>query len=121
VDLGDSLQVHCTRRDGDLRSRPLYAWAVHSPRRSRLRAELRARRSAKAAERQSPSYGRLPAEARAAMTKTEAEHTAAELDRRAAQARAAGAVGGRATARWSLTAIAALALPALLLIVISLV
>ena len=59
--------------------------------------------------------------ARAAMTKTDAEHTAAELDKRAARARAAGAVGGRATARWSLTAIAALALPALLLIVLSLV
>jgi hypothetical protein len=54
------------------------------------------------------------------MTKTDAEHTAAELDRRAARERVAGAAAGRPTASWSLPAIAALALPVLLLIVVSL-
>jgi hypothetical protein len=93
---------------------------VYSPRRSRLKAEMRAHRSARRAAQQSPSYGRLPAEARAAMTKTDAEHTAAELDRRAARERVAGAAAGRPTASWSLPAIAALALPVLLLIVVSL-
>lgn len=122
VDLRDSLEVHCTPQDGDRKDKTLYAWAVQSTRRRRLKAEARARRSAaKSASQQPPPYGRLPAEAQAAMAKTDAENITAALRDRAARARAAdagGAPGGRRTARWDLPAIAALVLPALLLIVV---
>ncbi len=118
VDLGDSLRVHSTPQDGEQKSKVLYAWAVHSPRRSRLKAEARARRAARTAERRSASYSRLPAEARAAMTKTDAEHIAIALNERVVRARAAAAAGGRRTSSWNLPAIAALILPALLLIAV---
>jgi hypothetical protein len=125
LDLRDSLEVHCTRQDGDRKDKTLYAWAVQSTRRRRLKAEARARRSAaKSASQQPPSYARLPAEAQAAMTKTDAENITAALRDRAARVQAAGApgaAGARRTARWDLPAIAALVLPALLLIVVSLV
>ena len=65
VELRDSLEVHCTPQDGEQKSKTLYAWAVHSSRRGRLKAEARARRSAKSTQ-QPPSYARLPPEARAA-------------------------------------------------------
>lgn len=118
VDLGDSLQVHCARPDDSQRSKTLYAWAVHSPRRSRLKAEARARRSDRVNARRSDSYSRLPPEARQAMTMTDAEHTARTLEERANKARAAGATGGRLTATWSWAAIAALLVPVVLLIVV---
>jgi hypothetical protein len=121
VDLGDSLQVHCAWQDGEQKTKLLYGWAVHSPRRARLKAEARARRSDRAAARQSASYHRLPAEARQAMTKTDAEHIATALRQRAVTARAAGADASKPAARWNRTAIAALVLPALLVILIALV
>ena len=120
VDLGDALQVHCAW-DGGQKTKLLYAWAVHSPRRSRLKAQVRARRSDKAAAQQSVSYVRLPADARQAMLKTDAEHIATALEQRAVRERAAGAAGGRPAATWNRAAIASLVIPALLLIVIILV
>src|SRR5207253_323950 len=65
IDVRNSLEVHCTPQDGEQKSKTLYAWAVHSSRRSRLRAESRARRSAKSSRQPPPSYARLPAEAQA--------------------------------------------------------
>lgn len=120
VELRDSLEVRCTPQDGEQKTKTLYAWAVHSSRRGRIKAEARMRRSAKSTQ-QPPSYGRLPAEARAALTKTDSENIAVALGERATRARAAGATGGRRTAGWDLPAIAALVLPALLLLVVLLV
>jgi hypothetical protein len=121
VDLRDSLEVRCTPQDGEQKSKTLYAWAVHSSRRSRLKAEARARRSAKSSRQPPAAYARLPAEAQAALTRTDSENIAKALAERAARARAAGATGGRRAARWDPLAIAALVLPALLLLVVSLV
>ena len=120
IDVRDSLEVHCTPQDGEQKGKTLYAWAVHSSRRGRLRAESRARRSAKSSRQPPASYARLPAEAQAALTKTDSEIIATTLGERATRARTAGATGGRRTVRWDLPAIAALMLPALLLLVISL-
>lgn len=91
MELGDSLEVHCRWQDGRPRRKKLYGWAVHSPRRSRLKAQMRARRKIGAAERQSESFGRMPPEAREAMAKTDAEHILQSLQARADRARAAGA------------------------------
>jgi Bacterial PH domain len=120
VDVRDSLEVHCTPQDGEQKSKTVYAWAVHSSRRSRLKAEARARRSAKSSREPPAAYARLPAEAQAALTRTDSENITSALGERATRARAAGATGGRRTARWDLPAIAALVLPALLVLVVSL-
>lgn len=118
VDVRDSLEVHCTPQDGEPKSKTVYAWAVHSSRRSRLKAEARARRSAKSSRQPPAAYARLPPEAQAALTRTDSENITSALRERATRARAAGAAGGRRTARWDLPAIAALVLPALLVLVV---
>ena len=120
VELRDSLEVRSAPQDGEQKSKTLYAWAVHSSRRGRIKAEARARRSAKSTQ-QPPSYARLPAEARAALTKTDSENIAVALGERATRARAAGATVGRRTVRWDMPAIAALVFPVLLLLVVLLV
>lgn len=146
VALGDSLEVHCNWQDSSAtgsngsatgsngagpengtvkagnRRKKLYGWAVHSPRRSRLKAELRAYRQANLAERkQFESYRRLPQEAKEAMTKTDAEHIVGSLEGRANSARAAGIATRGPVGTWNWLAIAALAGPALLVIVVGLI
>ncbi len=139
VALGDSLEVHCNWQDDSLpgsngagpgggaakagnRRKKLYGWAVHSPRRSRLKAELRAQRQASLAERkQFKTYSQLPREAREAMTKTDAEHIVHSLEDRANSARAAGIATRGPVGTWSWPAVAALAGPALLVVVVGLI
>jgi hypothetical protein len=119
MELGDSLEIQCAWQDGGPRRRKLYGWAVHSPRRSRLKTELRAQRKVRSEERRSETFSRMPAEARAAMTKTDAEHIYESLQARAARARAAGAADGPPVSRWDWLAIAALILPVVLLIAVA--
>jgi hypothetical protein len=118
VDLGDSVLVSCRWQDGGERSKVFYCWAIHSPRRSRLKAEMRARRAASKAERQTARYGRLPPEVRAAMGKTDAENIAAALMERVSMARAAGVQDGKPVARWDPLAVLALVLPIVLVIIV---
>lgn len=120
MELGDSLEIHCSWEDGGPRHKKLYGWAVHSPRRSRLKAEIRAKRKVSAAERRSQTFSRMPEEARAAMAKTDAEHIYDSLQARAARARAAGAVDGPPVSHWDRLALAALFLPVVLLIAVAL-
>jgi hypothetical protein len=132
IALGDSLEVHCNWQDDGAagsngaaktgnRRKKLYGWAVHSPRRTRLKAELRARRQASLAERQSKSYVQLPPEAKEAMTKTDVEHIVRSLEGRANSARADGIANRGPVGTWNRLAIAALILPALLVIVVGLI
>lgn len=120
MELGDSLEIHCRWQDGGPRHKKLYGWAVHSPRRSRLKTELRAQRKVRAEERRSEAFSRMPAEARAAMTKTDAEHIYDSLQSRAERARAAGAAAGPPVSYWDRLAVAALLVPVVLLIVVAL-
>ncbi len=120
MELGDSLEIQCSWQDGGRRRKKLYGWAVHSPRRSRLKAELRAQRKVRSEERRSETFSRMPAEARAAMTKTDAEHIYDSLQSRAARARAAGAESGPPVSRWDWLALVVLLVPAVLLIVVAL-
>lgn len=120
MELADSLEIHCSWQDGGPRRKKLYGWAVHSPRRSRLKAELRAQRKVRSEERRSETFSRMPAEARAAMTKTDAEHIYDSLQARANRARAAGAAGGPPVSRWDPLALAVLLLPVVLLVVVAL-
>jgi hypothetical protein len=139
VALGDSLEVHCNWQDDSAtapngagpgksalgtgnRRKKLYGWAVHSPRRSRLKAELRAQRQASSAERgRIRSYSQLPQEAKEAMTKTDAEHIVNSFEGRANSARAAGIADRGPVGTWNWVAVAALAGPALLVLVVGLI
>ena len=119
VDLGDTLQIH-TARPGGGKDKVLYSWAVQSARRSRARAEQRAVRSAAAQARRSPGYAKLPPEVREAMGRTHAELTAQALASRADAAREAGKSAGTAVGSWAWPSIAAVAVPAVAVIVVAL-
>lgn len=123
LELGDSVEVRCHwDAGGGPQRKKLYAWAVHSPRRSRLKAEIRANRKVRTGG--TPAgYARLPPEAQAAMNKTAAELIVNSLRSRADQARAAaqGADGGRPDSRWDWLAIAAVVIPAVLVVIVALV
>lgn len=118
VDVGETLQVHCQRPGGG-KEKVLHSWAVQRSRRGQAKAELRARRSAMRAQRQ-PSYARLPPQARELLNKSQAELTAEALAGRAAAVRAAGEPGqpGAWTAHWAGGPIAAVALPAIALVIV---
>jgi len=118
MELGDSLEVRCAWQDDGPQRKKLYAWAVHSPRRSRLRTEIRAQRKVRSEERRSETFSRMPEEARAAMTKSDAEHIYDSLQARASRARTAGAPTGPPVSRWDWPAVAALIVPVVLLIVV---
>jgi Bacterial PH domain len=122
VALGDSLEVSCAWQDtgGEQRKR-VFGWAVHSPRRSRLKAEMRARRQQRTAERQSPAFGKLPQDVKDAMSKTDAEHIVSTLENRAARARSVAEPTSGPVASWHWLSVAALVLPALLVLVVALV
>lgn len=123
LDLGDSLEIRCQWQDDGPRRRKLYGWAVHSPRRSRLKTQMRAKRKISAAERRSESFSRMPPEAREAMAKTAAEHIVESLRARAARAgtpippatEVTSAPVDGPVSRWDLLALAALLVPAALL------
>ena len=131
LELGDSLEVRCHwDENGSPRRRKLYSWAVHSPRRSRLKAEIRANRKVKTAQSPAPGFARLPSEARAAaMTKTGAEFIVESLRSRGDKARAAGTEGSPPAALvsqvspvscWDRLAIAVVVIPAVLVAIVAL-
>ncbi len=121
VDLADLLRVHCEQR-------VISAWAVHYARRRKLAAEVRARRAAN--PRRVPlglgqAYGAAATARNASPAEAEAEKIARHLAARAETARAetASVEAGTAeplTSTWSGRAIAALAIPALILLIVSL-
>lgn len=123
VDLGDSLQVHCQWQEaGATRTKTLYGWAVHSPKRSRLRAEVRARRrSYRSHPQQPPGYAQLPPQAKTLLGRTDAETIAALLEERMAAARQGDEPATRPVSRWDWLSVAALVLPAILVVIVSLV
>ena len=119
VDVRDSLRVHCARPAGPPgsgvkggedpggapggRVKVLHSWALVSSRRSRDRAEFRARRSAARGRRTAgdeaelaPGTGKLPPEARELLSMSQAELAARALARRLATARATCAPSGTA-------------------------
>jgi hypothetical protein len=110
----------------------VHSWAVQSTGRSRTRGELRARRAARRGMTPEPGYARLPETARAALAGSAAEFIARQLDERArlerSAASAAGAGSGGAPdvasvvtqVRWSWGPIAAMVVPLLILLVVTL-
>jgi hypothetical protein len=117
IHLGESVQVRCSpgaTADGKL----LHSWALYSPHRSRLRAEVRGRRWDRNMAGRPSGYARLPAEAREAAKLTAVELMAKEIGTMVSQARERGAADGQVVATWAWSSLAAVAIPAAALVLI---
>jgi hypothetical protein len=117
----------------------VHSWAVQSTGRSQTRSELRARRAARRGMTPQPGHARLPDAAQAALAGSAAEFIARQLDERArvqrssassaaAEPAAADAASGgtpdsppvAAQVRWSWGPIAAMVVPLLILLAVTL-
>jgi len=115
--LSESVQVRCspgTTASGKL----LHSWALYSPRRSRLRAEVRGRRWDRYPASRPGAYGQLPAEAQEIAKKSPAELMAKEIDGMARRARERGAADGPVVGSWAWPSLAAFLVPALMLVLV---
>jgi hypothetical protein len=114
VYLGDSVEIQCARQvpRGD---KNVYSWGLYSSRRARykMRNEARSRRGMRY---QPPQYGRMPAEAQEALKQGPGQAIAKELARLAEAARERGVIGGAISAQWVWPSLAAILVPALVLV-----
>jgi hypothetical protein len=117
--LGESVQVRCSPEPGAsvtaAKVKVLHSWALYSPRRSRVRAEVRGRRWEQSPAGRPRGYGRMPAEAREVAKQTSVDLMAREIQGMASQARERGAAGGTIVASWAWASLAAFGVPALVL------
>jgi hypothetical protein len=142
VDLVHNVRVHYRAPGGDKPGgeKIVHSWAVQSTGRSQTRSELRARRAARRGMSPQPGHARLPDAAQAALAGSAAEFIARQLDERArvqrSSARAASGTepaaadagfGGTpdsppvaAQVRWSWGPIAAMVVPLLILLAVTL-
>jgi hypothetical protein len=120
VDLKHNVRVHYRGPAGPA---IVHSWAVQQSGRSRTRHELRARRDARRGTAPAPGYARLPGEAQAALAGSAAEFIARQL---AERVRMQGSPAGpdmppaSPRVRWTWGPIAAIAVPLLLLVVVTL-
>jgi len=98
--LGESVQFKCSEGDG-ASGKTLHSWALYSPRKAKLKADLRGRRWERGAVSRPGGYGRAPEESRDAARRTATEFMAKEIDARAKEAVERGATGGRVEAHWA--------------------
>jgi hypothetical protein len=117
--LAESVQVHCSPEPAAsvpaAKAKVLHSWALYSPRRSRLRAEVRGSRWDQSPASRPGGYGRMPAEAREVAKQTSVELMAREIQAMASEARERGAAGGAVVASWAWLSLAAFCVPALVL------
>lgn len=136
VRLGRSLEIHCSPAGGATpggadgpggKGRVFYAWAIQSSRRVRTNADRRARRIDRDMASRSASYAKLPPEAREMKGKTAAELMTKQLAARAEDSRARATAGtgqpagAQPSGRWAWWSIAAMLVPAVLLVIVVLV
>jgi Bacterial PH domain len=120
VDVVHNVRVHYRIPAGEA---IVHSWAVQSSGRSRTRSELRARRAARRGTGPEPGYARLPEEAQAALAGSAAEFIARQLDERArtqGSPTAPQAASAGPQMRWTWGPIAAIAVPLLLLLAVTL-
>jgi signal transduction histidine kinase len=118
VYLGESVQVRCTAAataNAKGKGKVLHSWALYSPRRSRLKAEVRGRRMDRNLVSRPGGYARMPVEAREVAKQHPAELMAREIQSLAQKARERGAPDGPVVASWAWSSLAAVLVPALLL------
>ena len=131
VDLSELLRVHCDAGQGGTRRRVVSAWAVHYSRRRKLAAQARARRRARSGDfwRSTPGlpagagrarpYGASAVDPDASVAEAEAERIVKVLSDYATAAGAEAATPLRST--WDPLAVAAVAVPALILLIVALI
>jgi len=118
VYLGESVQIHCSAAaaaPAPAKGKVLHSWALYSPRRSRLKAEVRGRRMDRNLISRPGNYARMPVEARAVAKQHPAELIAREIQGMAQKARERGAPDGPVVASWAWSSLAAVLVPALVL------
>jgi hypothetical protein len=98
--MAESVQFKCSEGDG-VSGKTLHSWALYSPRKSRLKADIRGRRWERGATSRPGGYGRMPEEGRDAERRTATEFMAKEIDARAKEAVEKGAEGGRVEGHWA--------------------
>ena len=124
VDVSDMICVRCevqAAAGAPPRQRVLRSWAMQSSHRTRMRAQMRAKKRASGWAGESRGFAKLPEEARLHAAQPAAVRAAIELERLGAEARDRGARDGAPEITWSWASAAALAGPALLVAVVSLV
>jgi hypothetical protein len=113
VDVGDWVRVHCAPGPGASSGKTIDSWALFVPARTRLKAQRRAQDPAARSRARS-----LPDEAKSLAALSPAQAIALQLDERAARERARGAAAGPPAATWAWPSLAAMAVPALALLII---
>lgn len=116
VELVDTLRVRCRQPGG--RDLVLHSWAVQSSPRARLKADVRGQREERRLGQRAPAYGRAPQEARRLEKLTAAEVIRRQVEARAAAAREQGETSGAPRSAWAWPSIAAMAVPALVLLAV---
>jgi hypothetical protein len=120
VDIHGPLRVHCQAPEGATRGRVIFSWAVQASPRAVMREQAKSRRAARRGA-TPPGYARYPGQVQDVMARTPGEQAAHFLAERMQRERAAGAAGGRPQARWAWHPIAAMAVPAVLLLAVVLI
>lgn len=131
VFIGDSVEIGC-ERPPPKKDKTIYSWALYSPRRSRAKAEMRSsfragpnrqRQDALRARRRfevtdPSSFGKAPDKAKELASQHASHIMAGELARRSEQAKSKGAQGGTLVGRWDWVGVAAVLVPAILLVLV---
>ncbi len=126
IDLDEMVRVHCVAGVADPaagavpRQRVLRVWALQASRRSRMKAQVRARARTAEVSRGSPGFAQVPREVRAITAQSTAARAVIELDELRSGAAKRGVPGGPPDITWSTTSAVAILLPALLLALVSL-
>jgi hypothetical protein len=102
--LAESVQFKCSEGDG-ASGKTLHSWALYSPRKARLKSDMRGRRMDRGAASRLASrpggYGQAPEEKWDAARRSATEFMAKEIDARAKDAVGRGATGGRVESHWA--------------------
>src|SRR5262249_59343691 len=96
--MGESVQFKCSAGDG-ASEKTLHSWALYSPRKARLKADIRGRKWERGAASRPGGYGRMPEEGRDASRRTATEVMAREVDAQAKEAVDNSGTGGRGQGR----------------------
>jgi hypothetical protein len=116
VDVGEWVRVHAARGPGADTTTTIDSWALFAPARVKRNSARKARNLARG----SAEAARLPEEAVNLMSLPAVVAIATQLDRRARRERDRGAPAGPLTAAWAWPSVAAMAVPAIALIIVAL-
>lgn len=120
VDIHGALRIHCTMPEGGAKGRVVLSWSVQASPRAVMREQAKAQRAAQRGATR-PGYGSYPSQVQDVLARTPGEQTAHLLADRLQREREAGAAGGQPRIQWAWPALAAMAVPAILLLAVVLI